>query len=170
MLISAVLCFSYILFYILFHYGLSQDVGYNSLCYTVGPCCLFILYVIVCILTPSSQSVPPPPRSNSYWAPTTCWTVPLHTASYRIFTTIRLVFLIPTFQMRTLRFGGIKWLSQAHQLVTNRLWIQMQASRALRSCFTLYKALTVSKFINLLLFNRSVVSDSETPGTAAHQA
>ena len=26
----------YILFYILFHYGLSQEIGYSSLCYTVG--------------------------------------------------------------------------------------------------------------------------------------
>ena len=24
---------------ILFHYGLSQDTEYSSLCYTVGPCC-----------------------------------------------------------------------------------------------------------------------------------
>ena len=34
----------YILFYILFHYGLSQDIEYRSLCYIVGPCCLSILY------------------------------------------------------------------------------------------------------------------------------
>ena len=39
----------YILFHILFHYGLLQDIKYSSLCYTVGPCCLFILYIIVCI-------------------------------------------------------------------------------------------------------------------------
>ena len=32
---------------ILFHYGLSQDIGYNSLCHPVGPCCLSILDVIV---------------------------------------------------------------------------------------------------------------------------
>ena len=38
-----------ILFHILFHFGLSQDIEYSSLCYTVGPCCLSILYVIVCI-------------------------------------------------------------------------------------------------------------------------
>ena len=30
---------------ILFHYGLSQDIEYSSLCYTVGPCCLSILYI-----------------------------------------------------------------------------------------------------------------------------
>ena len=30
----------YILFHILFHYGLSQDTEYSSLCYTVGHCCL----------------------------------------------------------------------------------------------------------------------------------
>ena len=39
----------YILFYNLFHYGLSQEIGYISLCATVGPCCLSILNVIVCI-------------------------------------------------------------------------------------------------------------------------
>ena len=39
----------YILFHILFHYGLLQDTEYSSLCYTVGPCCLSILNVIVCI-------------------------------------------------------------------------------------------------------------------------
>ena len=31
----------------LFHYGLSQEIGFSSLCYTVGPC-LTILNVIVC--------------------------------------------------------------------------------------------------------------------------
>ena len=37
----------YILFHI-FHYGLSsQDIKYNSICYTVGPCCLSILYMFV---------------------------------------------------------------------------------------------------------------------------
>ena len=35
--------------YILFHYGLSQDIAYSSLCYTVGPCCSSILHIIVFI-------------------------------------------------------------------------------------------------------------------------
>ena len=35
----------YILFHIIFHYGLSQDIEYSFLCYTVGPCCLSILYI-----------------------------------------------------------------------------------------------------------------------------
>ena len=39
----------YILVHILFHYGLSQDIEYSSLCCTVGPCCLSILCIIVCI-------------------------------------------------------------------------------------------------------------------------
>ena len=39
----------YILVHILFHYSLSQDIEYNSLGYIVGPCCLSILYVVVCI-------------------------------------------------------------------------------------------------------------------------
>ena len=34
---------------ILFYPGLSQDIEYSSLCYAVGPCCLFILYVMVSI-------------------------------------------------------------------------------------------------------------------------
>jgi len=34
-------------FYILFHYGLSQNIEYSSLCYTVGPCCSSTLYLIV---------------------------------------------------------------------------------------------------------------------------
>ena len=38
-----------ILFHILFHYGLSQDIEYSSLCHRVGPCCLSILYIIICI-------------------------------------------------------------------------------------------------------------------------
>ena len=38
------------LFHILFHYGLAQNTEYSSLCYyTVGPCCLYILYIIACI-------------------------------------------------------------------------------------------------------------------------
>ena len=38
---------AYTLFIFFFHYGLSQDIEYSSLCYTVGPCCLSILYIIV---------------------------------------------------------------------------------------------------------------------------
>ena len=37
------------LFYILFHYGLSQDTEYSSLWYTVRSC-LFILYILACII------------------------------------------------------------------------------------------------------------------------
>ena len=38
-----------ILFHILFHHGLLQDIEYSSLFYTVGPCRLSILYIVVCI-------------------------------------------------------------------------------------------------------------------------
>ena len=41
-----ILLYMYILFRILFHYGLSQDIEYSSLYYTVRPCYLFILYLI----------------------------------------------------------------------------------------------------------------------------
>ena len=39
----------WILFPILSHYRLLQDSEYSSLCYTVGPWYLSILYMIVCI-------------------------------------------------------------------------------------------------------------------------
>ena len=40
----------YILFHILFHYGLSQDIEYSfRYNYLVGPCCLPVLYTLVCI-------------------------------------------------------------------------------------------------------------------------
>ena len=37
------------LFQILFHYRLLQDMEYSCLCYTVGPCYIPILYIVVCI-------------------------------------------------------------------------------------------------------------------------
>ena len=37
----------HIIFYILFYYDLSQDIEYSSLCYIIGPCCLFILNIII---------------------------------------------------------------------------------------------------------------------------
>ena len=37
----------YILFHILFYYGLLQNIEYSYLCYIIEPSCLFILYVIV---------------------------------------------------------------------------------------------------------------------------
>ena len=37
----------YILFHILFHYDLSQDIEYSSPCCIVGPCCFSIQYIIV---------------------------------------------------------------------------------------------------------------------------
>ena len=39
----------YILYHILFHYGLLQDIEKSSLCYTVGPCYLSIVCVCVCV-------------------------------------------------------------------------------------------------------------------------
>ena len=41
--------YTFIFFYILFHYGLSQNIEYSYLCYTVGPCYLSTLYIIVFI-------------------------------------------------------------------------------------------------------------------------
>ena len=39
----------HILFHILFHYGSWWDIESRSLCYTVGPCCLSSLYIVVYI-------------------------------------------------------------------------------------------------------------------------
>ena len=47
--------FFFFFFYILFHYGLSQEIGYSSLCSTVGPWCLSILNVILCIYQPQTH-------------------------------------------------------------------------------------------------------------------
>ena len=46
---SIIHVYIHIIFHIIFHSGLSQDTEYSSLCYTVGPCCLSIIYIIVCI-------------------------------------------------------------------------------------------------------------------------
>ena len=35
--------------YIIFHHSLSPETGYSSPRYTVGPCCLSIINVIICI-------------------------------------------------------------------------------------------------------------------------
>ena len=47
--------------YILFHYGLSQDIEYSFLCYRVGPDCLSILYIYTSLhlIIPNSQFFPP---------------------------------------------------------------------------------------------------------------
>ena len=56
-------------FNILFHYGLSQEIGYSSLYYTVGRCCLSILTVIVWVYQPQipspSLSLPPAPLATT---------------------------------------------------------------------------------------------------------
>ena len=56
----------YILLHIVFHYGLSQDIEYSSLCSTVGPFCTSIRYAMVflSLLIPNSQSFSSPPLRN----------------------------------------------------------------------------------------------------------
>ena len=39
-----------------FHYDLSGDTEYSSLCCTVGPCCLSSLYIIACICQSSTPN------------------------------------------------------------------------------------------------------------------
>ena len=53
----------YIIFQILFHYRLLQDTEYSCLCYTVGPCWLSILYIVVCISVNPKLLIYPSPAS-----------------------------------------------------------------------------------------------------------
>ena len=47
---------------VLSYHGLSQETGYSSLCYTVGPCCSSTVNVIFLhLLTSNPKSVPLPP-------------------------------------------------------------------------------------------------------------
>ena len=46
---SVIHTYIYIILQILFFYRLLQDTEYSSLCYTVGPCYLSILYIVVSI-------------------------------------------------------------------------------------------------------------------------
>ena len=59
---------TYILFQIFFHYRLLQDIEYSSLCYRVGPFCVSVLYIEVCIChfqTSNSSLFPRPQLSPS---------------------------------------------------------------------------------------------------------
>ena len=47
-----------------FLYGLLQVIEYSSLCYTVGLCCLSILYIVVCF---SSEKAMAPHSSTLAW-------------------------------------------------------------------------------------------------------
>ena len=49
LLYSRVIQLCIYIFFFFFHYGLSQDIEYSSVCYTVGPYCLSIVYIIVYI-------------------------------------------------------------------------------------------------------------------------
>ena len=55
-------------FYISFHYGLSQDIKYSSLCYTVGPC-----FLLDCVLFEDNSvwfvSLPPSFTFHSFLLP-----------------------------------------------------------------------------------------------------
>ena len=57
----------YITFQILFHYRFSQDIEYSSLCYTVGLCCLSILYIVLCMVNPKLLIYPSPLLCYALW-------------------------------------------------------------------------------------------------------
>ena len=53
-------CVYIYIFFSYFHYDLLQDIEYSSLCFTVEPCGLFILYIILCIFSPKLPIHPSP--------------------------------------------------------------------------------------------------------------
>ena len=53
----------YILFKILFHYRLLQDIEYSSLCYTINPCCLFYIQWFASV-NPKLLIYPSPPSPS----------------------------------------------------------------------------------------------------------
>jgi len=59
--------YTYILFQILFHYGLLQD-EYSSLCYIAGPCCSSILYIVVSIYPLQCSCLENPRDGGAWWA------------------------------------------------------------------------------------------------------
>ena len=67
----------YILFYFPFHYGLLQDSEYSSLCYTVGACCLSILYSVNLLTLAVNFPLPIPfPFSNHMIQQSHPWHIP----------------------------------------------------------------------------------------------
>ena len=53
----------YIYFQIFFHFRLSQDTEYRSLCYAVNPCCFFVL--CMCLVTQSCPTLCDPMDCSS---------------------------------------------------------------------------------------------------------
>ena len=49
-----------ILFQVLFPFKLLQNIKQSSLCYTIGPCWLSILYTVVCICQSQTPNLPLP--------------------------------------------------------------------------------------------------------------
>ena len=63
--------YTYTIFCILFYYSLLQDIEYSSLCYTIGPHCLSILYIMVCICESQTPKASLPNHPPS-WQPQVC--------------------------------------------------------------------------------------------------
>ena len=84
-------------FHILFHDSLSQDIDDSSLCSTVGPCCLSILYIIICIC--SSQTLTPTLSHPHFLATTSLFSMCVSPFVFKINSFVSyLIFLWPCLQ------------------------------------------------------------------------
>ena len=130
-------------FYITFHYGLSQDIVYSFLCYTVESCYLFILYIPFASASPKfplhSSSIPSPLAVQfssvaqsclTLWDPIDCSTpgFPVHhqlpdlaqTQVHWVDDAIQLSHplsspSVPVFNLSQHQ-GLFKWISSSHQV------------------------------------------------------
>ena len=83
-------------FHILFHYYLSQDIEYSCGCYTVGHCCLSILYIILFASANPKLSIHFSPTSTPTWQPQVCFLCPqiiLHPNARMVFSEQKLMSL-----------------------------------------------------------------------------
>ena len=80
---------TYLLSQLLFHYRLLQNSQYNSLFYTVGPCCLFYIYQYIFVYVN--------PKLLIYPSPFSLWWPCLFSMSVHLFLFCKKVHLYPFF-------------------------------------------------------------------------
>ena len=137
-------------FHNFFHYGLSQEIEYSSLCYTVGgPHCLSILNVTVCIYqlqAPSPLiSLPPLPLGSHRSVVSVC--VILLELTIILFVSLFLCFALSCLNMVILR--GAAW-SPGSRPLSDCLLPRLELPQGRR--YFIPRALFFQKLIHLLSY------------------